>query len=406
MALTEMACKKAAPRDKDYKLADGNGMYLLVSTNGSKYWRWKYRYVGKEKVLALGIYPEVSLKEARDRRIDARRQLAQGIDPNAARKAAKLTLRTAQGNTFASIAWEWFAKEEGDWEPSNTKKVKSLLENHLLPHIGAYAITDITTQILLAGLRKIEAQGILETAGRTKQLAGQVFRYAIATGRADQDLAAGLKGALKSPKTINYAAIVEPKEFAALLRAIDGLNGSLIVTTAMKLAPLVFVRPGELRKMEWKELDLEKGLWDIPAEKMKMRRGHIVPLSRQAVGLLKELEPLTGRGQYVFPGERSRKVPISDNTLNAALRRLGYGKEEMTAHGFRASARTIMAEVLPVNVDLIERQLAHGVKDPHDGAYDRTKFLPQRKKMMQRWSDYLDRIKLVSDAAALQKKPV
>jgi len=396
MALTEIACKKAAPRDKDYKLADGNGMYLLVSTNGSKYWRWKYRYLGKEKVLALGIYPEVGLKIARDLCIDARRQLAQGIDPSAARKAAKLTLQTAQGNTFESIAWEWFAKEESHWAPTNIKKVRSLLENHLLPKIGSYAITDITTPILLAGLRKIEARGILETASRAKQLAGQVFRYAIATGRAERDLSVDLRGALKAPQTTNFAAITDPNEFGALLRAIDGLNGSFIVTTAMKLAPMLFVRPGELRKMEWKELDFEKGLWDIPAAKMKMRRAHLVPLSRQAIELLKELEPLTGRGQYVFPGERSRKVPISDNTLNAALRRLGYSKDEVTTHGFRATATTILIEVLDADPDHVDRQLAHGVNDRLNGAYDRTKYLPQRKKMMQKWANYLGEIRISS----------
>lgn len=355
MALTEIACKKAAPRGKDYKLADANGMYLLVSKSGSKYWRWKYRYLGKEKVLALGIYPEVSLKAARDRCIDARRQLASGIDPSAARKAAKLTLQTSKNNTFESIAREWFAKEEGHWAPSNIKKVRSLLENHLLPQIGAYANSEITTPILLAGLRKIEARGVLETANRAKQLAGQVFRYAIATGRAERDLSADLKGALKSPQTTHFAAITKPQELGALLRAIDSLNGSQIVNTAMKLAPMLFVRPGELRKMEWAELNLEGGLWEIPAEKMKMRQPHIVPLSRQAVALLRELEPVTGRGQYVFPGERSRLVPMSDNTLNAALRRLGYSKEQMTAHGFRATARTLLDEALEFEPHLIEQ---------------------------------------------------
>ena len=400
MALTDRACKMATSREKDYKLADEKGMYLLVSKNGSKYWRWKYRFAGKEKVLAFGVYPEIGLKFARDKCIDARRQVAQGIDPSLARRAAKLSLHTSNSNTFETLAWEWFAKEESNWAPSNIKKQRSLLENHLLPHLGSYPITDISLPILLAALRKVEAKGILETASRTKQLSGQVFRYAIATGRAERDPSVFLKGALKTPKTTHFASIVDPKEFGALLRAIDGLSGSPIVVTAMKLAPLLFVRPGELRKMEWREIDLDKGIWDIPAAKMKMRMGHVVPLSNEAVALLKDLEPLTRRWQYVFPGERSRKVPMSDNTLNAALRRLGYSKQEMTAHGFRASARTLLDEVLEFEPYLIDQQLAHMVRDPNGQAYNRTKHLPQRKRMMQEWANYLEKLKTHTQSEA------
>lgn len=396
MALTDTAIKQAAPAPgKRYrKLHDSGGLFLFLTDAGAKYWRLAYRVDGKQKTLSLGPYPRVGLKDARRLATEARAKLDCGIDPSAARKAEKLSRQTASANTFEVILREWFEKEKGKWAPSHIKKQTSLVETHLIPLLGAYPIANITPPVLLQALRKIEARGTLETCSRVKAISGSVFRYGIVTGRCERDPSADLKGALKSPKTTHFAAITDPNDFGALLRAIDGLSGSLIVTTAMKLAPMLFVRPGELRKAEWSEIDLDEAVWAIGAHKMKMHQPHIVPLSRQAIELLKELEPLTGHGQYVFPGERSRKIPMSDNTLNACLRRMGYSKEQMVAHGFRASARTLMDEVLGVAPHLIEQQLAHTVRDPLGRAYNRTKHLPQRKKMMQRWSDYLDELKV------------
>ncbi len=397
MPLTDRECKTAAVRDKDYKLADGHGLYLLVRTNGGKYWRWKYRYLQKEKLLALGVYPEVSLRDARERCIDERRQLAQGIDPSATRRAEKIASLQQNANTFEKIAWEWFEKKESGWAPATAKKSRWLLESHLIPQIGKSAVNAIAPPNLLAALEKIERTGALETAGRAKQLAGQIFRYAIATSRAVQDPSANLKGALKPPKTRHFPAPTTPQAFAPILAAIEGLQSNIIVKTAMKLAPMLFVRPGELRRMEWSELNLGEGLWELPAEKMKMRQPHLVPLSRQAIELLRQLEPVTGHGKYVFPGERKRTIPISENTLNACFRRLGYSKEQVTAHGLRSTARTILDEVLGFEPHVIEQQLAHEVKDPLGRAYNRTTHLPQRREMMQRWADYLDELKIMGE---------
>lgn len=393
MALTDLQCRRAKTLEKDYKLYDEKGLYLLVTKAGQKYWRFKYRYAGKEKLLALGVFPEVGYKRAKNKRDEARLKLQDGIDPSAERKANKLAITKAHENSFERVALEWFGKEKGNWSHAHIKKQDLLIKNNLIPYLGSYPVSEITPIILLDCLRKIEARGALETARRVKQVAGQIFRYAVATGRADRDPSGDLKGALQSPKTKHYPAITEPKAFGELLRAIGSFNGTPTVTTALQLAPLVFVRPGELRHMEWQEIDLGKAQWVIPAEKMKMRQSHIVPLSKQAIQLLKEIGPLTGRWQFVFPGERSRRRPMSDNALNAALRRLGYSKDEMTTHGFRASARTLLDEELGFEPYLIEQQLAHEVKDPLGRAYNRTKHLPQRKKLMQTWADYLDSLK-------------
>tara|TARA_R110002110_G_scaffold414951_1_gene647105 strand:- start:385110 stop:386294 length:1185 start_codon:yes stop_codon:yes gene_type:complete len=389
MPLTNIQCKEASPKEKDYKLSDGKGLYLLVTKKGSKYWRLKFRFARKEKVLALGVYPEVTLKEARNKTYLARKQLEDGIDPAATKRAKKLSLLQSAANSFEVLAWEWFEKEKDSWSPAHVKKQKYLLEKNLLPYLGKLPITDITPLVLLDCLRKAESRGALETARRLRQVAGQVFRYAVVTGRAERDPTTDLRGALKPPKVRHFPAITDPKRLGELLRAIDGFEGTPTVAIALKLAPLLFVRPGELRKMEWAEIDFEAKEWNIPAHKMKMDQPHLVPLSDQAISLLKEIEPITGRWQYVFPSERSRRKPMSDNTLNAALRRLGYSKDEVTAHGFRATARTLLDEVLRFEPHLIEHQLAHNVRDPLGRAYNRTKHINQRKKMLQSWADYL-----------------
>ena len=393
MALTNIAVKKAPPKEKDYKLADEKGMYLLVTKAGSKYWRFKYRYANKEKLLALGVYPEVSLKAAREARDKAKLLLSDNIDPMGAKKAQKRAVLEADANYFQVIAYEWLEKEKHAWRDSHLKKQKGLLENNLLPYIGKIPVSDITPPILLDCLRKIEKRGAIETTRRCNQVAGQIFRYAIATGRAERDPSADLKGALKTPIVKHFASITEPIGVAALLRAIDGFKGSPTVKAALRLAPMLFVRPGELRQMEWSEVDIDKAEWRLPKEKMKMKQPHIVPLSAQAIEILGEQKLFSGNYQYVFPGERSRRRPMSDNALNAALRRLGYTKEEMTTHGFRAMARTLLDEELGFAHHLIEHQLAHEVRDPLGRAYNRTKHLPQRRKMMQEWSDYLSGLK-------------
>tara|TARA_R110000772_G_scaffold34492_7_gene83627 strand:- start:340 stop:1527 length:1188 start_codon:yes stop_codon:yes gene_type:complete len=393
MSLTDIQCREASLKKKDYKLGDGRGLYLLVTKTGSKYWRLKFRFAQKEKVLALGVYPDVSLKKARDKTYLAKQQLEEGIDPTATRKAQKMSLLEKAANSFEVVAWEWYEKEQNAWSPAHIKKQKYLLERNLIPYLGKYPITDITPLILLDCLRRAESRGALETARRLKQVSGQIFRYAVATGRAERDPSADLRGALKTPQVRHFSAITEPKKLGELLRAIEGFEGTPTVAIALRLAPLLFVRPGELRKMEWTEIDFKTNEWNIPAEKMKMNQSHLVPLSEQVVALLKEIEPLTGHWQYVFPSERSRRKPMSDNTLNAALRRLGYSKDEVTTHGFRATARTLLDEVLEFEPHLIEHQLAHEVKDSLGRAYNRTKHLKKRMNMMQVWSDYLDTLK-------------
>ncbi|WP_297477425.1 integrase arm-type DNA-binding domain-containing protein [Ferrovum sp.] len=397
--LTESRLRAAKAAPKPVKLFDGGGMYLLLHPNGSKYWRLKYRYGGKEKKLALGIYPAVSLKQARERRDNARRQLANGHDPSAERKAEQET----DPECFEAVAREWFAKYSPHWAPSHSDKIIRRLERDLFPYLGSRPIKAINAPELLTVLRRIEARGTVETAHRVLQNAGQVFRYAVATGRAERNCAGDLRGALAPVKEAHYASVTEPKAVGELLRAIEGYQGDPVTRAALKLTPLVFVRPGELRQAEWAEFDLDKAEWRIPAAKMKSRVLHIVPLSTQAVTILKELHLLTGSGRYVFPGLRSRSRPMSANTVNAALRRLGYSKTDMTAHGFRSMASTLLNEQ-GWNRDAIERQLAHGERDAVRAAYNYAEHLPERRKMMQAWADYLEGLRIGSNVISFNAR--
>lgn len=388
MPLTDIEVRTAKPREKPYKLSDEKGMYLEVMPTGAKYWRLKYRHIGKEKRLALGVYPEVSLKDARTKRDTARSLIADGLDPSAQKKAAKAAAVTRATSNFENVAREWFSKHSPSWASSHADKIIRRLERDVFPWLGRRPIAEITAPELLTVLRRIESRGAVETAHRAQQNCGQIFRYAIATGRAERDPSADLRGALPPTKERHHPSITDPKAIAGLLRAIEGYTGSYVTKCALRLAPLLFVRPGELRKAEWHEISLENAEWRIPAEKMKMRAVHIVPLSKQTVAILQELKPLTGNGRYVFPGARTGSRPMSENTVNAALRRLGYGSDDMTGHGFRSMASTLLNEQ-GWNRDAIERQLAHAERDSVRAAYNYAEHLPERRKMMQAWADYL-----------------
>ncbi|MGZ4955590.1 MAG: tyrosine-type recombinase/integrase [Methylobacter sp.] len=405
MPLSDTAIKNAKPADKPYKMQDEKGMYLLVHPNSGKYFRYDYRFDGKRKTLALGTYPATSLKEARDKRDTAKKQIDGGIDPNENKKAVKLSKAESAANSFEIIAREWGSKKVNEWDDKNNRS-KRMLERNIFPWLGSKPIIDILPKDILACLRRVEDRGTIETAHRTLQICGQVFRYAVAAGRADRDITPDLRGALPLAKGDHFASITEPKQVAELLRAIDGYQGSLSAVCALKLAPLVFVRPGELRAAEWQHIDLEAKEWRYFVSKTKVQ--HIVPLSTQAVAILEELHPLTGHGRFVFSSERTPRGDrcMSENTLNAALKRLGYGKDVMTAHGFRAMARTILDEVLGFRVDFIEHQLAHAVKDPNGRAYNRTAHLPERHKMMQQWADYLDCLKSGAQVIPFKKTAI
>jgi len=344
-------------------------------------------------VLALGTYPEVSLSEAREKRAAARKQLANGIDPGAVKKAKKAAAVAELENSFEVVAREWHEKFKSTWTEGHADTIMSRLEQNIFPWLGKMSIREIEAPDVLSALRRVEARGALETAHRVKTICGQIFRYAIATGRAKRDVAADLKGALPPAIARHHAAVTDPKEVAPLLRAIEGYKGVFVVRSALQLAALFFVRPGELRLAEWAEVDFESAQWNIPADRMKMKQPHIVPLASQALEILRDLHQLTGGGRYLFPSVRTRLRPMSDNTVNAALRRLGYERDEMTGHGFRAMARTILDEVLQFRPDFIEHQLAHAVKDPNGRAYNRTAHLAQRREMMQAWADYLDELR-------------
>jgi integrase len=393
MPLTDITVRTAKPKDKIYRMADGAGMYLEVSPAGGKWWRLKYRFGGKEKRLSLGTYPDIGLKEARERRGEARKLLAAGIDPGVHRKAVKAAREEESANTFEVVAREWHAKQTARWTERHATRMLARLENDLFPLLGTRPVNAISAPELLSVLRRKEGRGAVYSAHRLHQIAGQVFRYAIATGRAERNPAPDLKGALQPSEKTHLAAMTDPKQVGGLLRAIDSYQGTFVTKSALKLAPLVFVRPGELRQAEWSEIDLEAAEWNIPAEKMKMRDAHLVPLSRQALAILKDLQPYTGRGKYVFPSPRTIRRPMSDNAILSALRRMGFSKDEMSGHGFRAMARTILDEVLNVRPDFIEHQLAHAVRDPNGRAYNRTAHLDERRKMMQLWADYLDQLK-------------
>lgn len=401
--LSHCKVSKTKPGTKNITLFDGHGLFLLITPKGSRLWRFKYTFGGKQKILSFGRYPEISILDARKRRDAARKLLAHGVDP----AIQKLT-----PETFEIIAREWHEKFTHTWTPGHAKTLMSRLERDLFPWIGGRPIAKITAPELLAALRRIENRGALETAHRIRTIAGQVFRYAVATGRAERDCAADLRGALPPAQKKHLAAITDPKEVAPLLRAIEGYQGTFVVKCALQLAPLLFVRPGELRHAEWSEIDFAEAAWSIPAHKMKKRKSlkvkksesHIVPLSRQAVEILTDLKHFTGTGKFVFPSARSNMRPMSNNAVLAALRGLGYDQDTMSGHGFRAMARTILDEVLNVRPDFIEQQLAHAVKDPNGRAYNRTKHLSERIKMMQTWADYLDGLKAGAKVLPFKKK--
>lgn len=393
--LTDFQVKNARPAPKEapktVKLYDGGGLFLLVTPTGGKLWKLKYRFGGLEKKLSLGAYPEISLADARQRRDEARELLSKDIDPADARKAHNEVM-AKEAETFELIAREWMTKQEGGWVPSHTKTIKARLESYVFPSIGNRPMTEIKAPDLLAMLQKIESRGIAETAHRVKQICGQVFRYAVVTGRAEHDPSAPLRGILKAKKVKHMAAITDRREAGALLRALDDYNGALVTRCALRLAPLLFVRPGELRHMEWMEIDIESALWTIPAEKMKMRKIHTVPLSKQALAILDTIKPLTGGGKYVFPSATSRARPMSNMAINAALRRMGFTKEEMTGHGFRSMASSLLHET-GWDTNLIELQLAHRDTNTVRAIYNRSERLEERRKMMQSWSDYLEALK-------------
>lgn len=387
--LSEVKVRTARPKDKDYKLFDGGGLFLLVTQSGGKLWNFKYRFDNKEKKLSFGSYPEISLLDARGKRDDARRQLANNVDPGAIRKAQKQA-KVEDTETFEVIAREWQENFKSKWTEGHALKIMRRLELDVFPWIGTRPIKDIKAPELLTVLRRVESRGVLEGAHRIRGICSMIFRYAISTGRTERNPAQDLIGSLPPARENHLAAITEPKQVCELLQAIDGYSGSYIVKYALELSPLLFVRPGELRCMEWIEVDFDNALWSIPPEKMKMGEAHLVLLSWQAIRILEELKKITGDGRYVFPSERTSDRPMSNNAVLAALRRMGYTKDEMTPHGFRAMARTILDEVLHVPVELIEHQLAHAVRDPLGRAYNRTHHLAQRKGMMQDWADYLD----------------
>ncbi|MGP8155154.1 MAG: tyrosine-type recombinase/integrase [Smithella sp.] len=389
--LSDMKVQKAKSKDKTVTLFDGGGLFLMVTPSGGKLWRLKYRFDGKEKKIAFGSYPEISLLDARQRRDEARRQLANGFDPVEIRKVQKQA-SIQETETFEAIAREWHTRFFSTWSKGYAETLMSRLELYVFPWIGKRPIAEIKVPELLSVLRRIESRGTIDTSHRVRIICSQVFRYAVVTGRSERDPTMDLKGALPQPHKTHRAAITEPKEVGKLLRAIDGYQGSFVVQCALKLAPLVFVRPGELRRAEWSEIDLKSAEWNIPGSKMKMKEPHLVPLSKQAIAILTELYKLTGTGRYIFPGRTSQR-PMSDNAILAALRNMGYAKEEMSGHGFRAMARTILDEVLQVRPDFIEHQLAHAVRDPNGRAYNRTAHLNERRKMMQTWADYLDGLK-------------
>jgi integrase len=391
MPLTDTAIRNAKPREKRYKLSDSGGLYLEVSPAGGKWWRLKYRFNGKEKRISLGVYPEVGLKDARERRGENRKLVAAHIDPSANRKEQKLAQANHAANSFEQVTREWFAKHSPSWAADHGKRKIRLFERDIFPSIGKRPIAEITAPELLAVVHQVEKRGALETARRALNYSGQVFRYAVASGRATMDPSGALRGALTPAQSEHFAAITEPSRLGGILRVLDGYEGTLTVRCALRLMPLVFVRPGELRKAEWSQIDLDAAEWRYVVS--KTITDHIVPLSRQSLEILRELYPLTGQGRFVFPGARSSARPMSDNAILAAMRTMGIEKDVMTGHGFRAAARTILDEVLKVRPDFIEHQLAHAVKDPNGRAYNRTAFLPERKEMMQQWADYLDKLK-------------
>jgi len=389
--LTITEIKHLKPKEKIYKIFDGGGLYLAVTPSGGKLWNIKYRFKGKSKKIAIGAYPAVSSALAREKLREIKELIALDTDPMEQRKAKKAETIEKDVNTFKNICLEWFEQQSAVWAAGHTKKIEGRINNDIIPFIGDVPIKEITAPDILTLLRRVEARGAVETAHRIKTIISQVFRYAVSTSRADADPAVNLKGALQPVNQKHFASITEPEKVGELLRAIDGYQGSFIVRCALQLNPLVFVRPGELRQAEWKDINFNEAVWQFTASKTE--QAHIVPLSRQAISILQDLHKLTGQGKYLFPSVRTPDRPMSENTVNGPLRRLGYEKSEMSGHGFRAMARTILDEVLQFRPEYIEQQLAHAVRDPLGRAYNRTKHLEERKKMMQAWSDYLDDLK-------------
>ena len=392
MALSDIAIRNAKASNKVFKLYDEQGLFIQVTPSGGKWWRLKFRFGGKEKLLSLGVYPDVSLKQARDRRDDARKLLAEGVDPSEHRKASKASKKDSAANSLEVISREW--AESFFLNKSASHKVRTIrrLESYIFPWLGSKPISDLTAPLILESVNRVKDLNKLETAIRTLQALSQVFRYAVQTGRALRDPCVDLRGALPSPTVKHMAAFTEPQEIAELLRAIDGFTGSLTVNIALRLAPLVFVRPSELRTAKWADIDLESKEWRYRVSKTKT--DHLVPLSEQAVKLFLEIKPVSGHGEFVFMGGHDPKKPMSDAAINAALKRMGYDTQtQITGHGFRATARTVLHERLNIDPYVIEHQLAHKVPDALGAAYNRTKFFEQRKEMMQKWADYLDELK-------------
>jgi len=397
--LTDAKISNAKAKPTAYKLSDGGGMYLLVTPKGQKWWRFDYRIDGRRNTMGLGVYPVVSLKLARERRREARELVARGQDPSDVRKARK----AERVYTLAVVAAEWLAEMEPNWVPKHYEKVLGRLEQHVLPWLGRRPLTEINAADIEPLLSRLQARGTLESAHRVREHIGQIFRWAIRKRKAKFDPTQELRGFLPGRKAKHFASITEPRQIAALMRAIDGYQGHFVTQQALRLAPLVFVRPGELRHAEWREIDLDAAEWRIPASKMKMDRAHLVPLSRQAKAVLAEIQPVTGRGQYVFPSLRSGSRPMSENTVTGALRRLGYSGDEMTGHGFRSLASTRLNE-MGWNRDAIERQLAHVEDSKVRAAYNHAEYLSERRQMMQAWADYLDALKSGADVVPFQRR--
>jgi len=402
MMLTQLKITSAKPKAKPYNLADGQGLVLIVQTSGSKLWRFRYRYGGVQKTLHLGPWPATSLADAREKCREARKAIAAGLDPVLEKKRAKITARFAVATTFKEVALEWIAKCEREGRADVTlDKIRWLL-GMAYPLIGSHPINSITPTETLSVLRKVEAKGRYESARRMRSVLSRVFRYGIATARCDRDVAADLRGALTTPKTTHHAAITDPEDVGILLKTMDGYTGQDVTRMALRLSPHLFVRPGELRQAEWIEIDVDKAVWSIPAERMKMRRPHRVPLSRQALAMIEELREISGHRRYLFPCMGSPRRPMSENGVNQALRRMGYETGEMTAHGFRAMAATLLNEMGQWNPDAIERQLAHQEVSSVRRAYARGEYWDERVAMMQHWSDYLDGLR---DAAEATRPP-
>ncbi len=392
MALTDTVIRNAKYQGKQIKLSDEKGMYLLVNQAG-KYFRLDYRFADKRKTLALGVYPETSLKEAREKRDQARKMITNGINPSEVRKLNRQSLIDDTENNFESIASEWYIKYKSKWTPQHAERKWRALEKDVFPYIGKMPLKNITPLDILRVLNRIQDRGAIETAHRAKSICSEVFRYGVLNNRCERDFTQDLKGALLPTKVKNMACITNTNRLSGLLKAIDSYEGEFITRCALQLAPLVFVRPGELRHAEWSEIDFDKKEWRIPAEKMKMRRIHIVPLSEQAIAILKEIEPITGRWKYVFPSVRSKDRPMSNNTMNAALRRMGFTKEEMTSHGFRGVASTLLHEN-GFNSLYIETQLAHSESNKVKAAYNHAEYLKERTEMMNWWANFLDEVKV------------